>query len=369
MIEGDPAAPRADGAEGAAASAPPGEAGAGELAPTLTMAGLALRGLAGLAIVAGIAVSGLAIYHSQRDEPLPARIAAPQPHASAAPRPSPPPAAAAADAPSVDEVIARLVARLKDQPDDAEGWRMLGWSYFQNGRYAEAAVALRKANRLDPTVARTWSFLGEALVLASHREGRVPREARFAFAKALKLDPKDARARYFHAVALDLAGQHRRAIGLWLDQLADTPPDAPYAADIRAIIRTVGARHGIEVEKRLAEARFVAPGSDSGDSVGPSAAQLAAAGRLPPDRRPALIGKPLAALEAQLKARPVDPDGWITLMRGRTVLGDTKGAATAFAAALAACGKDKSAAQKLHEAGASLGLPLPETVARGAQRH
>jgi cytochrome c-type biogenesis protein CcmH len=88
--------------------------------------------------------------------------------------------------------------------------------------------------------------------MASRREGQMPRAARLAFDHALARDPKNARARYFKALSLDLAGQHRRALRAWFAQLSETPPDAPYASDIRSVIRSVGKRHHIEVEKRLA---------------------------------------------------------------------------------------------------------------------
>ncbi|WP_226017670.1 tetratricopeptide repeat protein [Novosphingobium sp. FKTRR1] len=201
-----------------------------------------------------------------------------------------PPEPVSSEAPVVDDVITRLETRLKDAPDDADAWRKLGWSHFQTGDYAAAATALRKANKLDPTHAETYSFLGESLVLASKREGRIPPEARAAFEKALKLNPKDARARYFRALSLDLGGQHRRAINAWFDQLKDTPPDAPYADDIRKVIRSVGAQHKIEVEKRLAEVQFVPP------SAAPTPAAGAKTGGGP--GTPAESAKPHGAAKA-----------------------------------------------------------------------
>jgi len=55
--------------------------------------------------------------------------------------------------PDVNTMIDRLVARLKTTPDDIEGWRMLGWSYFQTARYEEAASAFARAVELDPSSA------------------------------------------------------------------------------------------------------------------------------------------------------------------------------------------------------------------------
>ena len=63
-------------------------------------------------------------------------------------------------------MIAGLEARLKANPEDAEGWRMLGCSFFETGRFAESATAYRRAATLARDNADYWSSLGEALVLA-----------------------------------------------------------------------------------------------------------------------------------------------------------------------------------------------------------
>ena len=46
-----------------------------------------------------------------------------------------------ASLPSVEEMIQRLVARLEKNPKDGEGWRTLGWSYFNIGKFSEAGEA------------------------------------------------------------------------------------------------------------------------------------------------------------------------------------------------------------------------------------
>lgn len=276
-----------------------------------------------------------------------------------------PPPAAPSQQPSVDDVIAKLEAKLAEEPDDAEGWRMLGWSYFQTERYAEAATALKKATTLDPENAQSWSFLGESLVLASKEEGRMPRDARAAFDKAIKLDPKDARARYFQAVAMDLSGRHRQAINAWFGLLEDTPADAPYAEDIRSVIRAVGEKHKIEVEKRLAEAQFAAP---AGGAVtdgplkaaagipGPTSEQMKAAAGLPKGQQEAMIRGMVDGLEAKLDANPANADGWIMLLRSRMQLGEPKKAAASLQKGLTALRNDSAGARKLREAASSLGI-------------
>ena len=93
-----------------------------------TMARLALFGAAALAIVAvGVGVSR-----------------------NRAPDPAPSPTAAASAQPDVGAMISSLEAKLKANPNDAEGWRMLGWSFFETGRFAESATAYRRATQLKP---------------------------------------------------------------------------------------------------------------------------------------------------------------------------------------------------------------------------
>jgi cytochrome c-type biogenesis protein CcmH len=53
--------------------------------------------------------------------------------------------------PDVNTMIDRLAARLEAAPDDIKGWKMLGWSYFNIGRFEQAAAAYAKAVALDPT--------------------------------------------------------------------------------------------------------------------------------------------------------------------------------------------------------------------------
>lgn len=326
-------------------SDPAGDSGAGGV----NVAGRVLLVLAGLVAVVA---AGIAIYRGDSQGGM---------------SEAPPSLEASATAqPSVDDVISRLEAKLKDQPDDAEGWRMLGWSYFQTERYAEAATALKRATTLDSKNAETFSFLGEALVLASDEEGHIPADAMRAFNRALALDPKDARARYFKGVSLDLAGQHRKAIDLWFALLQDTPADAPYAQDVRDVIETVARKNHIDVEKRLAEAHFAAPsgGMTTDGAVraaagipGPSRSEMQAAARLPKGQQDAMVSGMVDGLEAKLKANPNDADGWIMLMRSRMQLGEQAKAGAALQGALAAFQNDLTQTRRVREAASSLGVP------------
>ena len=72
--------------------------------------------------------------------------------------------------PDVDTMIARLAARLETTPEDIEGWRMLGWSYFRTARYEQAATAYARAVELDPSSAELKLSYEEAKAKASESD-------------------------------------------------------------------------------------------------------------------------------------------------------------------------------------------------------
>jgi cytochrome c-type biogenesis protein CcmH len=250
-------------------------------------------------------------------------------------------------------MISSLEAKLKADPNDAEGWRMLGWSFFQTQRYAEAAMAYKRATALRPDNADYWSSLGEALVTAG--PGTVPAEAKAAFDKAVALDPKDPRARYFIGVSKDMAGDHKGAIDDWFALLHDTPAGAPWEADVRRTIQAVGEKDKIEVATRLAALKPAAPapGTAAAAIPGPNPDQMRAATQLPAGQQEAMIAGMVEGLAAKLKANPKNVEGWIMLMRSYTTLGRASDAGVAYRAAVAA---NPGAKAELDDAAKTLGV-------------
>lgn len=252
----------------------------------------------------------------------------------------------------VDSMIASLEAKLKTEPNDAPGWRMLGWSYFETGDLMRSAAAYRRAAEVEPDNAENWSSLGEALQSASQT---VSPEAAAAFDRAIALDATDPRARYFLGVQKDLNGQHEAAIADWIALLRDTPAGAPWEADLRRTIQQVSEKEKIDVVGRMPP-----PGAGSMATAaipGPTREQMAAASSIPPSQQSDMVKGMVEGLATRLKSNPKDAQGWIRLMRARMVLGETDAAAEAHRTGLAAFRGDAAATAQLNRAAAELGVP------------
>jgi cytochrome c-type biogenesis protein CcmH len=257
------------------------------------------------------------------------------------------------------EAIPQLEARLEANPEDEEGWALLGLSYFQTGRYDEAASAYGTASELNPTLARYHSARGEALALAA--EDGFPEAAQQAFARALELDPADPRARYFEGVRKDIAGDHAGAINDWIALLGDTPADAPWESDLRRLIAEVSNEHGIDVSGRVPPPGTLAqtnvPAAATQAIPGPSPAEMRAASNLPQGQQDMMIENMVNGLDQRLSANPNDPDGWIMLMRSRMQLGQTTQASAAWRRAREALASNSSQLGRINAAARALGVP------------
>jgi len=257
------------------------------------------------------------------------------------------------------DAIPQLEARLETDPEDEDGWALLGLSYFQTGRYVDAARAYSQASELNPTLARYHSARGEALALAA--EGGFPEDAQQAFARALELDPADPRARYFDGVRKDIGGDHEGAVDDWIALLSDTPEGAPWESDLRRLIAEVSAEHGIDVSGRVpppgTRAQTNVPAAATQAIPGPSPAEMRAASGLPQGQQDMMIENMVNGLDERLSSNPNDPDGWIMLMRSRMQLGQSAQASGAWRRAREALADDSTQLGRINAAARALGVP------------
>jgi len=118
--------------------------------------------------------------------------------------------------------IQKLADRLKDNPNDVQGWTMLARSYMMQERFAEAASAYEKLTALSANDADAWSDYAESLALANGQnlEGK-PTEA---INRALKIDPKHQKSLALAGSAAFQAKDYKKAMDYWQQLLKLLPP-------------------------------------------------------------------------------------------------------------------------------------------------
>jgi cytochrome c-type biogenesis protein CcmH len=233
----------------------------------------------------------------------------------------------------LDNLVAQVEAHLEKNPNDARGWEVVAPVYMRLGRFDDAVKAWRNTLRFAGASADREANLGEALMGVAN--GIVTDEAKGAFDRALTHDGKHPKARFFLGVAAYQDGKAAEAAGIWRGMLSDARPDSPWGPMVRQALA--------EVEKaRPAE-------TASPQQSGPSAEDVAAAQKLSPEDRAAMVRGMVERLAERLKQDGSDLEGWLRLVRAYTVMGDRDRALSAVADARRALGHDADKLRRLDE--------------------
>lgn len=133
----------------------------------------------------------------------------------------------AVDAARIEAMVAQLAQRQRDNPDDAEGWKMLARSYNVLGRFNEAAKAYARLLELVPPDAGLYADYADTLGMAQNRsmQGEPERLA----ARALELDPDHVKALALAGSAAFERGDYAAAVARWQRIVALEPADSEFA--------------------------------------------------------------------------------------------------------------------------------------------
>ena len=157
--------------------------------------------------------------------------------ATTAPPTAPAAAAAEPGAMSPQQIAAnidKLAERLKQNPNDAQGWQMLARSYLMQERFADAAGALEHLTSINPKDAGAWADYAEALALANGQNlAGKPTEA---INRALQIDPNNQKALDLAGTAAYQAGDYQKAMEQWQKLLKLLPAGSEELKTITAQI-------------------------------------------------------------------------------------------------------------------------------------
>ncbi len=260
------------------------------------------------------------------------------------------------DTGDVDAMVKRLEKRVKDNPGDAEGWRVLGWSYYNTGRYQDAVDAYRRAIDLQKDNPTLKALYGEALVKQAN--DTVTEAALAAFDETLAINPNDERARFFKGAGKVQRGDIQGGVDEWLALYKIAPADAEWTGDLRSRIEETAQRAGIDVSAKLAEARPAAASSAPAHPTpaGPSATDVESAKQLSAQDRQTMVSSMVDRLSGRLEGSPKDPDGWIMLIRSRMVMNDADKARAALEKAKTVFADEPETQRRILEAAQAMGV-------------
>jgi cytochrome c-type biogenesis protein CcmH len=182
----------------------------------------------------------------------------------------------------IQSMADKLAERLQTNPEDGQGWLMLGRSYSVLGRYPESAAAFGRAVALlQPTPDMLADY---ADVVAMSQGRRLAGEPEKIIARALSLDPRHVKSLALSGSAAFERGDFAAAVREWRTILTLVPPDSQVAQSIGNSISDAERRSGGAVASAPVESR-PAPRAAGGSASVSGSVTLSAelAGKVPAD--------------------------------------------------------------------------------------
>lgn len=168
----------------------------------------------------------------------------------------------------IDAMVGRLAAKLRENPDDVDGWKLLGRSYMVLGRFPEAVAAYAKAAEKAPRDAQLLADFADALAM-THGQ-KLDGEPERLIERALEVDPNNLKALALAGTAAYERQDYARAAELWGRMLPLVPADSEDARMISGNVDEAKKLAGIGPAPEKALAAKAHPGVRGTVSLSPS---------------------------------------------------------------------------------------------------
>jgi cytochrome c-type biogenesis protein CcmH len=141
----------------------------------------------------------------------------------------------------MEKAIAGLAAKLKQEPNDPQGWALLGRAYQAMNRMEESRDALKEAHEHAPDDNDLAVEYAQSIALAAP-DHRLAGDARALLDSVLKKDPKNQRALWLSGIADYQDEKYPEAIATWKTLLPMLDADSDVARSVRNEIADAEAR-------------------------------------------------------------------------------------------------------------------------------
>lgn len=176
------------------------------------------------------------------------------------------------NAPSMDELIAKMEERLKAQPDDPRGWFLLGRSYMKFDRYDDAVRAYREVVRLLPE--DTTGLVSLVDATAMQNGGKITEEGQQLLQKILSVEPDHFTALWLSGNAAEQQGDDATALKHWARAYPLLEGEPQMQQQLSGMIAQVEQRSGLKAEiqkpKQLPNIMDAAPVAEAQPAPAPA---------------------------------------------------------------------------------------------------
>ncbi|MCU7799393.1 MAG: c-type cytochrome biogenesis protein CcmI [gamma proteobacterium symbiont of Lucinoma myriamae] len=240
--------------------------------------------------------------------------------------------------PDIATMVTSLEKKLKDNPENAQGWNMLGRSYVVMKRYAEAAAAYEKAlalvkqNKVQQAMPELEINYVEALMQTGNKDGY--EKARTTLAGMLAANPDHGDALWFMGFLDYEAGDKELAVERWTHLLTLLPPSGEQTKIVSTYLNQIQGNTGDATNNQPTETAQTAkqPAAPKGPAPGQQLTGSA-------DEK-VFIASMVSRVEKRVKDNPQDLKGWKSLGKSYGVLERNVDSANAYAKAVALDSKD-----------------------------
>ncbi|HTM62240.1 MAG TPA: c-type cytochrome biogenesis protein CcmI [Burkholderiales bacterium] len=143
----------------------------------------------------------------------------------------------------INGMVARLAAKLRENPDDADGWKLLGRSYMVLGKFPEAVAAYAKAAEKSPRDAQLLADFADALAMT--RGEKLAGEPEQLVLRAIQVDPNNLKALALAGTAAYERQDFAKAAEFWGRMLPLVPADSEDARMIASNVEEAKKLAGI----------------------------------------------------------------------------------------------------------------------------
>ena len=150
----------------------------------------------------------------------------------------------------IEQMVEKLAARMKNSPDDAEGWIMLGRSYAALDRFSESAAAYAQAAARLPGDAQLLVDYADVLGMSQGR--RLSGEPEKLVQRALAIDPENPKALALAGTIAFEQQKYAMAVVHWQKLVDSLPAGSTFASAIQGSIAEAQALAGTGSAKSAA---------------------------------------------------------------------------------------------------------------------